>query len=165
MNMSKPMKTKLLTKIKLLSAVEKAVIVLSLIVFLLSLTQPAFYVARKDNDAWANTPFLLFFGWIGFLGGGWESIFWLANPAYFLAIYLHVKGSKRAVYFASAAFIIAACFSLLTDIISSESGARARITSFEPGYELWVVSLALLAVGITVTRIRLFLLRPSLPSR
>lgn len=159
------MKTNILKRIKLLNAFEKAVIALSLIVFLLSLTQPAFYVARKDYDVWANTPFLLIFGWIGFLGGGWESVFWLANPAYFLAVYLYIKGNKRAVFFASAAFIIAACFSLLSDIISSESGARTRITSFEPGYELWVASMALLAAGVTVTRIRLFLLRPSLPSR
>ena len=152
--MSKPKNTNILLTRKALGAFEKAVIAISLIVFLLSLTQPAFYVDRTDNDVWASTPFLLSLGWIGFLGGGWESVFWLANPAYFLAIYFYVKADKRAFFVAPAAFIIAACFSMLTDIISGENGARTKITSFEPGYKLWVLSLGLLAAGIMVTYIR-----------
>lgn len=124
-----------------------ALLLLSGGLFLASLTHPAFYLAQPDRDAWSDSLSLLLFGWMGFLGGSWESLLWWANPLYFYSLFLLARGRQRARWTASAAALLAALFSTFDTILASESGARARVASLEWGYYLWATSLVILAVG------------------
>lgn len=115
--------------------------------FLLSLTQPAFYIDRADYDAYADGRYLLLLGWMGILGGSWESLLWWANPLYFLSLYWLAKNNLKAGVTSTSAFLMALLFSVLPTILVSESGARAKVTSLEMGYWLWGISFLLLTVG------------------
>lgn len=68
-----------------------ALVILSFLLFSISLTQPAFYIDRPGNpEAWAESWALVLIGWISLLfGGPVNFLIWLANPLYFLsAIFL-----------------------------------------------------------------------------
>ena len=114
------------------------------------MTQPAFYIDRKDYDGWASSPYLFFLGWMGVLVGSLECLIWLANPFYLVAILLFVKGNKLSVILSGLATFLALLFSRLPTIPTSTSGTTSKITSFELGYKLWVTSFAILFIGAVV---------------
>ena len=78
----------------------RTVIILSLILFLISLTQPAFFIDRKDDpNAYSNSLILFLLGWMSLLGGAFiPFIIWLANPLYFLSIFLIIQKKYFPIY-------------------------------------------------------------------
>ncbi len=87
---------KLIYKFKQLSKVQKYSIFLSLLILIISLTQPAFYVDRQENPAaWAESWMLFFLGWIFVFGGGITGfLFWCANPIYIIGLILIMRNKK-----------------------------------------------------------------------
>jgi hypothetical protein len=144
--------TLLLTNFKTSGIFQKIVIILSLTGLIISLTQPAFYIGRIDYDAYANSTVLFFLGWTGIFSGSLESLIWLANPVYFIALYLFIKDNKLSLIMSGAATFLALLFATFPTILTSESGARSKITSFELGYKLWVTSFLILFIGTIINR-------------
>ena len=134
---------------KVLSRVAQITIVLSLMILIISFTQPAFYIDWKENPAaWADSWLLFFFGWTFPLGGAIiPFLIWCANPIYILSIILTLKGKSMGFYLSLLATVIAFSFSQLDTIITSESGRESPITSLELGYKLWLTSIIILCLG------------------
>jgi uncharacterized membrane protein (UPF0136 family) len=107
----------------------KITIGVSLILFIISLTQPAFYIDKKeDPNAYSDSLTLFLLGWMSFLGGAFiPFILWLANPLYFVAIFLTIKNKSVGLYFALAATLLAFIFSQLHTIMTSESFAPVGV--------------------------------------
>jgi hypothetical protein len=123
---------------------------LSLLVLGISLSQNAIIVDYIEIKAASSLDYF-FMGSIAFLGGGlFEQIIWLANPLCLLAIRFMIKDDKRAVLLSLIASALAISFYFWTEILSAESGAMAKIISFEVGYYLWVSSIVILTIGILI---------------
>lgn len=134
---------------------KKIVIGLSLILLIISLTQPAFYTTKDSADAVNSSSVGIFFlGWMGFLGGAFDSFFWFANPLYIYAIYLFAKQNTKAIHFSSIASIIAISFLSMDTFFANEAGGRSKITGYGMGYIFWVSSLSVLTLGILIVKIR-----------
>src|SRR5690606_4454386 len=133
----------------------KITIGLSLILFIISLTQPAFYIDRKeDPNAYSDSLTLFLLGWMSFLGGAIiPFILWLANPLYFVAIFLTIRNKSLGLYFALAATLLAFIFSQLHTIMTSESGSFSVITSRGLGFKLWFISIIALTVALIVNHL------------
>ena len=138
---------RLLVDIKSLTKVQKFVIGLSVLSLILSMIFPAFYIDRKDYDAWSNGPGLFFLGWMGLLIGDLECLIWFANPIYLLALIFFMRGNKSSIVLSLIATLIAFSFSALDHIVSDEAGGISKITSFKLGYKLWLASFAILFIG------------------
>ena len=123
-------------------------LILSIVLLLVSLTQPSFYIGRSDFDAWSDALTLFFLGWMSFLGGSMlTSIIWLANPIYLWSIFLTITGSKNGKYFSYIASLLACSFYFVDEIVASESGSYSEITSLELGYYFWVSSMIIWSLG------------------
>lgn len=140
---------KLISEFNLLTRTQKITVVLSLLLLILSLTQPAFYIDREENPAaWAQSAMLFFFGWIFPLGGGIVPfLFWCANPLYILSLIKIIKKKKSGFLLILIATLIAFGFSQMNEITASSSGGLSEITSLELGYKLWLSSFIVLTLG------------------
>jgi len=80
------------------SKIKNYFLFLSLLVFIVSLTQKALTYNDFDGQKIHSSVSLLFMGGLAILGGGLlEWIIWLANPFYFLGLFLLFK-IKRKVF-------------------------------------------------------------------
>ena len=131
--------------------IKVTTISISLLLFISSLTQPAFYTTGSNPEAWSDSTGLLLLGWMGFLGGSIESLLWIANPIYFLTIITYIKNKSISKFTGWIAVALAFAFYLIPDIMTSESGRREKIVSYENGYKLWLISMIVLAMGIMIT--------------
>lgn len=125
------------------------VVGISLIVFVISLTQNATAVGEypiKHDSAIAY--FLI--GSISIAGGGTsEWLVWLANPlCLFSMIFLFRNNGKLSISLAIIASLLAISFLSWNEILISESGSTARIIAFELGYYLWLTSILSYTIGI-----------------
>lgn len=131
-----------------LNKIKTYVIVLSLTVFIISLTQTAVVYKDFDGQKIHSSISLLFMGGLAILGGGlMEWLTWLANPLYFLAIIFLYKSDKTCKKVSIAATILALSFSTWKEILAAENGRAATIEHLDSGYWLWVLSLAILYTG------------------
>ncbi|HXP52670.1 MAG TPA: hypothetical protein VN922_22135 [Bacteroidia bacterium] len=145
----------LIREFRLLPSIQRITIVLSLILLLISFSQPAFYVGRPDYDAWSNSLLLFLLGWMGILGGGIPScLIWLANPLYLISIYFIIKGKSFSVYLALAGTLLALCFLFMNSILTSESGQMSKITVLKSGYILWLISISTLFIGTVLSQFK-----------
>jgi SAM-dependent methyltransferase len=116
--------------------------------FLISLLFPAFSYNDFNGLKTSGSFEIFLFGSIAILGGGlMEWIIWLANPLCFIAIILFLNKKKSSVGISSAAAFIALSFLFWQDILVSESGRMASITSLHTGYYLWLFSILIVAAG------------------
>ena len=136
-----------MSKQKDLAPLQYVLIIISVLLFSISLSQPAFEITKGD---WGDMGFnLVVCGWAAFLGGGLaEGLVWLANPLYLVSIFLFFIGNKKAIYFSSAATILAVWFITWHQILTSESGESADILSLGLGYILWLASMVVVTVGM-----------------
>jgi hypothetical protein len=150
--------TKLIDNFKQQPTYLKIAIGLSLIALIVSLTQPAFYIDRKeDSNAYSDSLTLFFLGWMSFLGGALiPFIIWLANPLYFISIILTIRNKSLGLYFSLGATFLAFLFSQLKTIMTSESGSSSVITGRGVGFKLWFISFTILTLGLIVNRIMTF---------
>jgi hypothetical protein len=135
-------------------------IILSLTIFIISLTQNAIVTSRKNYTGNVNytvevnttSSLALFFsGSIAFLGGGAaEEIIWLANPLSLISIIMLIKNNKKSRLTSSIALILAFTFIFWKEILANEGGGVAKIISLELGYYLWVLSIIVLNIGLNL---------------
>jgi hypothetical protein len=116
---------------------SKYLLILSLILFIISLTQLA-VVYPADGQIKSHSGLAMFiWGPIAFFGSGaFETFVWLANPLYFIAIFLTRTNKRIAANFSIAALAIAISFAIRGRIITAESGSTGVITHFGTGYWL-----------------------------
>ncbi|WP_300671155.1 hypothetical protein [Soonwooa sp.] len=125
--------------------IRYGLVILSVVLFVISLFCPAFFIDRVDRDAYSNSFYLLIIGWMGLLGGAIiPFLIWLANPLYIFSILLVTSREKAGVLFALIPVVLAVVFANLDTIITSESGASSRITELGSGYILWLLSFIVL---------------------
>ncbi len=143
---------KLKAGLRKLTPLQRGTILLSLLLFVVSLFQPAFYIDRADYDAWANSALLFLLGWGSALGGSLvASVIWLANPLYILAVFFSIKGQVKGLYFGILASITAFSFSRLDEILTDEGGGYSKITALKAGYKLWLASMVVLTIGTAIS--------------
>jgi hypothetical protein len=131
------------------SHTPKLIVLASLIIFAISLTNTAFTITDFDGTHKFSALNALLMGSTAFIGGGLlEWFVWLANPIYFIAIIYFLQGNKNAKKISILASFLALSFAFLTKILASESGHQARISERNSGYYLWVLSIVLLTIGI-----------------
>ncbi|MFC7773087.1 hypothetical protein [Flavobacterium sp. GCM10027622] len=123
------------------------IIGLSLLLFSISLTQTCIVIDFKEIVAIPSFNYFLM-GSTAILGGAvLEWIIWFANPLCLLTILLLVFNNKLAITTSLTALFLASSFRFWKEILGAESGSMAKIISFESGYYLWVISIALLTAG------------------
>ena len=142
---------KILDSCRSVSLFGRIAIILSLILLIASLTQPAFYIDREDPAAWADSWLLFFFGWTFPMGGALiPFLFWCSNPIYIFSLIQTLKGDKVGFYLSALSTLVALAFSQMDTIITSESGSESPIKSLELGYKLWVASFVVMTIGTGV---------------
>ena len=126
------------------------VVLLSIVLFVASLTQIAF-ITQKPDDPEYSSLFVFGLGWAGFLAGNMLAVvLWLANPLYLLAIILGFRGKYMVALICSAiALIMATIFPFIEGIATSESGGGPfyPIVSLNAGYWLWLSAITFLAIA------------------
>lgn len=122
---------------------------LSMIIFIISLSQDALICDDYDGQKIHSSLSLLFMGGLAILGGGpLEWLIWLANPIYIIALTMFINNKKAALKFSIAASLIGLSFLKWNKILAASSGRTATITSLELGYWLWISSMLFLTLGI-----------------
>lgn len=137
----------------------KIIIALSLMLFVMSLTQPAFYIDRKeDPNAYSDSLVLFLLGWMSLLGGAIVPfILWLANPLYIVSILLILRKKIGALCTTWSSTILALIFWQLKSIMTSESGGLFTYHRSWTG----ILSLACFICCISSWRITLSVLNQS----
>ncbi len=131
-----------------LNKIKTYVSLISLTVFIVSLTQTALTYNDFDGQKIHSSLSLLFMGGLAILGGGLlEWFIWLANPLYVLALIFFFKSNKTSKVVSITATILALSFTTWKEILAAENGRTATIVSLNLGYWLWVLSLTILSIG------------------
>lgn len=113
---------------------SQIVLIVSLLLFIISLTQPAVYT--QGNEMHALVCFIL--GWAELFGDG---IAWLANPLFFIAVFfLLIKQVKISTVLSFLAVCMSLYYLSAETITVNEAGHRSPIVSYGPGYYLWMIS-------------------------
>ncbi|AZA79021.1 hypothetical protein EG347_16630 [Chryseobacterium sp. G0186] len=117
------------------------ILLVSLILFIISLPFPAVYT--KDHDM--SGLGCLLFGWVEMEGGG---ISWMANPLLFIAaFFLLLKKAKISAVISFIAFGLTFCYLSVGEITVNEAGHKYPITGYGPAYFLWIASCFSLLIG------------------
>ncbi|MDR1959786.1 MAG: hypothetical protein LBQ54_12210 [Planctomycetaceae bacterium] len=127
----------------------------SIILFLLSLIQPAFIV---KSGGMPFGFFLLLFGWLGALMGG-VGISWLANPL-ILVSWVTAGVPRLSFVLSLLAVLFAASFLMFDEIIINEGGGMGKIIGYYSGYWFWLFSMLVMLAGNTIRLILLSLTSP-----
>lgn len=126
---------------------HRLIIGLSMVIFLASLTQPAFSVERGTRPA-AEYPsiVLLAIGWMAVPDG---AVSWLANPSLVLGWYFTQFETRRtmALVITLAALALALSFLRHDEFLLDTSGNRGVISGCCAGYWLWLSSIITLILG------------------
>ena len=121
------------------------VLVGSVLLFLASLTQDAYYLAGDDPESSSASWLLLLVGWMGLFYGVFA---WVANPLLVLSWILCLMGELRAASIVSAAAVLfALSFLLHSTIVASEAPTYKAVTGYGVGYWLWLASMLIMAAG------------------
>lgn len=127
---------------------QNVAVAVSLLSYLFSLTQVAF----ERNDRGTVTDYLgyesFLMGMISFLGGGLPEWFiWLANPLFFLCLWLTIRGSKKAFIAGAVALLLSFSFNYKKEVLAAENGRTAVVTSRGTGYYTWLGSMVLITIA------------------
>ncbi|MEO6287998.1 MAG: hypothetical protein ABIN80_19045 [Dyadobacter sp.] len=128
---------------------EKAVIMISGILFLSSLTQKSYCTTSQCGDS--VMVFLL--GWFAMLTGG-AGISWIANPLLFASWAMLKRNNKISVFLSLLATLFAISFLLFDSILANEAGDYQQVISYKSGYWLWVCSCMSMLVGVSILFIK-----------
>lgn len=127
--------------------VKKVILGVSILLYVISLTQECYYVDKMNYDAWSNSFVLLLIGWIGMIMGGAAALSWLANPFIFLSWLFILKKIKISVFFSIISFLFAFSFLFFDKVITSEAPTFSKITDYKMGYWIWLISIFIFAIG------------------
>ena len=136
--------------IKKLSISNILFFVITMVIFVTSLTQKIYFVEGSD-DSDAMSGFLaLLLGWYYMFD--LRVIPWLANPLLFLSfIFTSTYKIKKAKIVGTIAFIFSLSFLLFDKILVNEGGFEKEIIGYGSGYWLWVFSMFINVVGIFIS--------------
>jgi len=112
----------------------KLLLTISVIFFLISLTQNAFYV---NNESGYHGYLALIFGFFDFFDGG-AGISWLANIMIIFSWGFHQK--RVSLYFSLAALILGISFLSFDKILMGTNNNYGQITGYDLGYYFWILS-------------------------
>lgn len=129
---------KLLEKIDVKN-LRKLILFLSLLAFVISLTQNCYCTT---NDCSSSIGALLF-GFFGILSG---VVSWFANPA-LLYSWIHIKDNEKSTMLSFLALFLAGIFLIYRKVGSDEAGHTSEIISYELGYWLWLFSIGITFFG------------------
>jgi len=124
---------------------QRTITLLSIIVFITSLTQNAYYVAGENPKASSPALYMLFLGPIGLFYGIFE---WLANPVLFAAWVFSFAGkNKIALLLGILASALMLAFLFRHTIVASEAPTYKKIVGYGAAYWLWLASAGLVIVS------------------
>lgn len=129
-------------------------VIVSIVLYILSMFFTPFYVANPKADIYSNSFFMLLMGWMGILGGGLiPTIIWLANPLYFFGGFLILNKEKFALIPVTLSLLLAIYFTSLDSIMDGESGKTTAITQLGLGFYFWILSfIAMFFAGVSLFR-------------
>jgi hypothetical protein len=128
-------------------------VILSIMLFLLSLTQNSF-CRPSDCNAWPGWGLLLV-GWLEIMNidkvGPFVGLAWFANPCLAAAwISTFLGQGHRAIGYAGAGLILGLGFLFGNSVVGVEGGGLEPITRYAVGYWIWIGGLAVaLCAAIT----------------
>jgi hypothetical protein len=125
--------------------IAKVFLLISIIVFILSLTQNTYCTSSSDFCDDSPGWLVLLIGIIGVFVGG-ACLSWLANP-FILVSWIIFKDIKYSFIFSLLAVISSGSFLLFNQVIVDEAGNYAEITSYKIGYWLWFSSMIIMLIG------------------
>ena len=130
--------------------IQTVTVTLSVIVFIISLTQNVVTVDYDIIDHVSSWQYLTIGSVAVFGGSELEWLIWLANPLYIISIILFIKNYKLSMITAYLASFLALLFYTWEEIRVDEKGVTSKIIHFELGYYLWVSSILVLTSGIFI---------------
>jgi len=128
-----------LTRMKF--SLKKKVTILSLLIYIISLTQVAFCTG---HCIYSYSTVLV--GWMGLIIGG-ANFAWLVNPLLAFLWFYPIKNNRILFSINVLALILALLPLFIREIAVDEAGTPRYINSFGPGYWLWILSIVVLLVG------------------
>jgi hypothetical protein len=114
---------------------------ISIVLYLFSLTQNAFYV---NNEEEYSGYLILILGLYAFLGGG-AGLSWLANIMILFSWATYKK--KVSIYFSLSALILGVSFLFFDKIIMGTNDKYGSITNYDIGYYCWILSFLTILIG------------------
>jgi hypothetical protein len=129
-----------------LKAIRLSGTFISITLFLVGMTQPAFNQDLQSDPA-PMAGGLLAIGWMGILVGYFE---WIANPLMLFSwISAFFRRYSQAAVGAAVAFVVILSFLRHSNMVwPGDNGEKtATITGYDPGYWLWLASAAVMAIG------------------
>tara|TARA_R110000822_G_scaffold210836_2_gene346502 strand:+ start:470 stop:910 length:441 start_codon:yes stop_codon:yes gene_type:complete len=128
---------------------QKIFLLLSIGVFIISLTQKSYCTSREVCRYFSG--FLdLIFGWFGVFMLYIPTFPWLANPLLLVSWILFRKKPKASFILSIVAFILMLSFLLVDKIITNEAGTKSKVVSYELGYWLWLFSSFIMLIGNSI---------------
>ncbi|MCH4554128.1 hypothetical protein [Aestuariibaculum lutulentum] len=121
------------------------IVFISLIIYLVSLTQKTYCVDNDCGDYW-NGYYLLIYGWVGLIVGG-AGYCWIANPLLILSWLLPKDKIKTSLIFSGISAFFAIIFLFFSEIMKDEAGHYGQITGYKLGYILWLISTLITFIG------------------
>lgn len=121
------------------------IIIISLVLFLASLTQPIYSDGSYPPEDNMIGLMALLLGWLDLFGAG---ISWMANPLLFLCwVFLLSNTIKNAMVSSFLAVCFSLTFLLFSTIYKDEAGNKGPIVARNIGYWLWVSSCLIVFIG------------------
>ena len=127
---------------------KKTVLILSIGIFLLSLTQIAYCTTNLCRSSLDSLV-------LGFFGVFYDitAITWLANPILFISWMFFIRKPKLSLILSSLAVIISLGFLFFSKVVDNEAGHLNLIISHKLGYWLWVYSSLIMLIGNAISYI------------
>ena len=126
-------------------------LIISISLFLISLTQYAFYIGTNCNTKNIGTPvessYALFCGWLSIGMEDGASISWIANPILFLSWITFALSKRISFIFSSLATLFAISFLFFKNVITNEAGIPMEVSHYGIGYFFWLSSCIVIMIG------------------
>jgi len=121
--------------------IKRATLIVSMALFVLSLTQKCFCTTNQCGDS----IMVLLVGWMGLTTGG-AAITWLANPFLWVS-WIFIKKNSISLVCSIVSLLICLSFLLFKTIIDDEAGNYNKIVGYKMGYWLWMISSLVMLTG------------------
>ena len=119
----------------------------SAMLFIVSLTQPAYCTESDTNEHCTQSLTAFLIGWLGLLAGSGGALAWVANLFLFLTWILAFNTPRYTIYTSIFTLLLMLYFLNIDQIIINEAGCYSKITSYGIGYWLWIASAVTLLIG------------------
>lgn len=136
---------------KNLEKIRWLILSISVLLFVVSLTQIAYCV---DGKCEGNGFLALATGWLGTIGYGGAAMAWLANPFLFFSWIVSSKNSLIKIVPCALALLFGLSFLFFDEIVKDEAGHYGAITGYGLGYWLWMGSMGFYFIGTILLKIK-----------